>query len=48
MNEYLSWLDRETQGVWWHDSAVPAEVTEAAPVDEVEVYNSDDENKDAE
>jgi len=26
----------------------PAEVTEAAPVDEVEVYNSDDENKDAE
>lgn len=29
MNEYLSWLDRETQGVWWHDSAVPAEVTEA-------------------
>ncbi|MGI6689447.1 MAG: transaldolase family protein [Christensenellales bacterium] len=29
MNEYLAWLDRETQGVWWHDSAIPEEIDEA-------------------
>lgn len=29
MNKYLSWLDRETEGVWWHDSAIPNEIDEA-------------------
>ncbi len=29
MNEYLYWLDRETQGVWWHDSAIKEELDEA-------------------
>ena len=27
---YLSWLSKETQTEWWHDSAIPAEIDRAA------------------